>query len=385
MSKTTLEKRLMNIPLSKTAPKHNYSCLFEEVIQDEVFNKTIDHYLEEHPVPAQKPALIKKNLKKNIAKLIVAHILYNKFEKYRDKHFGPALFQYSAGRTKSQKYSRLNKETNNKFCSVYAYFNTYTPLNMEDIISRINHDCQINIVYVKNHEGGIHKLKDYGITKPEFLQIYQEYRAEVMRDTRIHFAHEEARKLLGAPEFKNIKNQFSEALINIIIHCNIIHTIPKYKNNELHNAQSRINKDSNNLFLKSECFFQNHSDIFGDFKYACDFLEDCGFKIIPNNSDMWNKIETAGAIDDVEAKQVCKGNYASKAYLANRMQITQSCLNTLPPRTQEIIRLRYGLDGTQEHTLCQVADIVGLTRAGIYRIEFDAIAKLERLVTVAEK
>jgi RNA polymerase sigma factor (sigma-70 family) len=61
----------------------------------------------------------------------------------------------------------------------------------------------------------------------------------------------------------------------------------------------------------------------------------------------------------------------------NIRQIMNSVLQTLPPREQEIIRMRYGLNNTEkEHTLQECGEKFQVTRERIRQIEEKALAKL---------
>jgi RNA polymerase primary sigma factor len=53
-------------------------------------------------------------------------------------------------------------------------------------------------------------------------------------------------------------------------------------------------------------------------------------------------------------------------------------LNTLPPREQKILRMRFGLDGGRAHTLEEVGQEFGVTRERIRQIEAKALKKLEK-------
>jgi RNA polymerase primary sigma factor len=55
---------------------------------------------------------------------------------------------------------------------------------------------------------------------------------------------------------------------------------------------------------------------------------------------------------------------------------TAELLKCLPERQQEILRLRFGLEGRREHTLTEIAAIVGVTRERIRQIESKALARL---------
>lgn len=54
----------------------------------------------------------------------------------------------------------------------------------------------------------------------------------------------------------------------------------------------------------------------------------------------------------------------------------KSVINQLPEREQQIIKMRYGLDGTRAKTLVEVSRIFNLTRERIRQIELRAIRKL---------
>lgn len=53
-------------------------------------------------------------------------------------------------------------------------------------------------------------------------------------------------------------------------------------------------------------------------------------------------------------------------------------IGTLKQREQEVLTLRYGLGGTEPHTLQEVGDMMGLTRERIRQIEKAALEKLQR-------
>lgn len=58
-----------------------------------------------------------------------------------------------------------------------------------------------------------------------------------------------------------------------------------------------------------------------------------------------------------------------------RLQLDQ-VLKTLSPKEQEIIRLRFGMDGGREHTLEEIGQSFGVTRERIRQIEEKALKKL---------
>lgn len=63
----------------------------------------------------------------------------------------------------------------------------------------------------------------------------------------------------------------------------------------------------------------------------------------------------------------------SKAILRENLE---SVLDTLSPREQEVLRLRYGLDNGQKKSLQQIGDIFNVTREWIRQIEATALEKL---------
>ena len=67
------------------------------------------------------------------------------------------------------------------------------------------------------------------------------------------------------------------------------------------------------------------------------------------------------------------------------MQIAKALL-VLTPKEEAILRMKYGVDKGQSHTLKEIADIFGLTRERISQIHHKAIRKLwAHLEALAEK
>jgi RNA polymerase primary sigma factor len=62
---------------------------------------------------------------------------------------------------------------------------------------------------------------------------------------------------------------------------------------------------------------------------------------------------------------------------ALRQSLAES-LSTLSEREQSILRMRFGIGGTAEHTLAEVGEAFGLTRERIRQIEAAALAKLRQ-------
>lgn len=74
--------------------------------------------------------------------------------------------------------------------------------------------------------------------------------------------------------------------------------------------------------------------------------------------------DTYSPTPEEEAEQTLLRDYIDEA------------LQSLPPREQATIRLRFGLDGTREHTLAEVAAEQNLSRERIRQIEREALGKL---------
>lgn len=62
---------------------------------------------------------------------------------------------------------------------------------------------------------------------------------------------------------------------------------------------------------------------------------------------------------------------------ADKLRVLDKMVATLPQRTQDILRMRFGLDGGEEMTLQQVADHYGLSRDRIRQIEATGLRKLK--------
>ena len=63
----------------------------------------------------------------------------------------------------------------------------------------------------------------------------------------------------------------------------------------------------------------------------------------------------------------------------------QSVVNQLDPREAEIIKLRFGLDGTKAMTLEEVGEKFQVTRERIRQLQNDSIRKMRNLLTEINK
>ena len=68
---------------------------------------------------------------------------------------------------------------------------------------------------------------------------------------------------------------------------------------------------------------------------------------------------------------------------AERQQLL-CCVGHLPPREQQIMRLRFGIGGEQEHTQKEVADCLGISQSYISRLEKRIIRHLREELQRAE-
>ncbi len=68
------------------------------------------------------------------------------------------------------------------------------------------------------------------------------------------------------------------------------------------------------------------------------------------------------------------------AYLLLRYERLSEFIKRLPEREQEVLRLRFGLDGREQLTLKQAGERLGITRERVRQIEKEAIKELRRMV-----
>jgi len=77
------------------------------------------------------------------------------------------------------------------------------------------------------------------------------------------------------------------------------------------------------------------------------------------------------------------GNIVEKEYEdeVDKLTLVEEIEN-LPDRDKEILTLRYGLNGSEEYTQKEVADMLGISQSYISRIEKKAISRLQSLMKV---
>jgi len=84
--------------------------------------------------------------------------------------------------------------------------------------------------------------------------------------------------------------------------------------------------------------------------------------------------ESSSLGDFIEDKTISQVDEAAmKNDLAGR---TAGVLETLSPREEKVLRLRFGIGGKTDHTLEQVGQDFGVTRERIRQIEAKALGKL---------
>ena len=62
-------------------------------------------------------------------------------------------------------------------------------------------------------------------------------------------------------------------------------------------------------------------------------------------------------------------------------QLLYSSLNKLNPREQYIMKLRFGLDGNEEKTQKEVAELLGISQSYISRIEKKILGRMKKDLT----
>jgi RNA polymerase primary sigma factor len=82
--------------------------------------------------------------------------------------------------------------------------------------------------------------------------------------------------------------------------------------------------------------------------------------------------------DLIEARQTTFGPFGEVD--SDMVDHVLKLVNSMPERDCTILRLRYGLDGGRTHTLQEVGDRLGLTKARVCQLEKSALAKLREVL-----
>ena len=101
------------------------------------------------------------------------------------------------------------------------------------------------------------------------------------------------------------------------------------------------------------------------------YINQCAKPVISLNIQVGEEDSTLG--DLIEFKGETPEEQVSKAIVRENLE---SVLETLSPREQEVLRLRYGLDNGQRKSLQQIGNIFNVTREWIRQIEATALEKL---------
>ena len=75
---------------------------------------------------------------------------------------------------------------------------------------------------------------------------------------------------------------------------------------------------------------------------------------------------------------LCAALAAAVLILCVRLLLLHRAMDSLEPRERKIITLRFGLDGREERTQKEVADVMGISQSYISRLEKRIIARLKK-------
>lgn len=87
--------------------------------------------------------------------------------------------------------------------------------------------------------------------------------------------------------------------------------------------------------------------------------------------------ESNGTIGDLIADRAVHSPHDMAAHSLLKRHM-QDAMQILSPRERQVLRLRYGLDDGREHTLSEIADVLGVTSERVRQIEAAALSKLRQ-------
>jgi RNA polymerase primary sigma factor len=87
--------------------------------------------------------------------------------------------------------------------------------------------------------------------------------------------------------------------------------------------------------------------------------------------------DSGGTLGDLIADHSGRSSHdlAAHAMLTRHMD---DALQVLTPRERQVLKMRYGLSGSREHTLGEIADLLGVTSERVRQIESAALSKLRQ-------
>ena len=141
----------------------------------------------------------------------------------------------------------------------------------------------------------------------------------------------------------------------------------------LNETISRINKTAN-FFLQEKGRNPTFREVAERMEMSTSklqYINQCVQPVISLNIQVGEEDSTLG--DLIEFNGETPEEQVSKAILRENLE---SVLDTLGPREQEVLRLRYGFDNGQEKSLQKIGDIFNVTRERIRQIEATALEKL---------
>lgn len=167
----------------------------------------------------------------------------------------------------------------------------------------------------------------------------------------------EARKLFKSQkemaEFLGLKQQFLGKILNLQWFCNL--------------KQERFLKDPKWISV-----FQKLMDLTGRSIYEI-FPEELAGQKLNNKIEVSKDVPLQDLLDHHQEPYYLMDDYHDQKDLKRQID---NVLQTLTPREEKIIRLRFGLDGTDEHTLEEIGEGFEITNERVKQILAKALRKL---------
>jgi RNA polymerase primary sigma factor len=87
--------------------------------------------------------------------------------------------------------------------------------------------------------------------------------------------------------------------------------------------------------------------------------------------------DSSGTIGDLIADRSVRSPHELAAHSMLKRHM-EDAMQVLAPRERQVLRLRYGLDDGREHTLGEIADVLGVTSERVRQIESAALSKMRQ-------